>query len=95
MATKGNQSENQFYFHDWYTNEELGDGYPLDPFFPPQNFQEGDNSAAAGEGISLNLVAVDVIINDTTGVDAFGKRYQVKISDALDYDLVGSLVQKS
>lgn len=32
-----------------------------------------------------------VIINDTTGVDAFGKRYCVKITRALDYDLVGSV----
>lgn len=30
-----------------------------------------------------------VIINDVSKIDAFGKRYQVKITDALDYDLVG------
>ncbi len=37
----------------------------------------------------------EVIINDTAGVDAFGKRYQVKITDALDYDLLGSVAQKT
>lgn len=36
----------------------------------------------------------EVIINDCRGVEAFGKRYQVKISEALDYDLVGGVVQK-
>lgn len=35
-----------------------------------------------------------VIINDTSGVDAFGKRYPVKITEALDYDLVGSVAKK-
>ncbi len=35
-----------------------------------------------------------VIINDTSGVDAFGKRYLVKITEALDYDLVGSVAKK-
>lgn len=32
-----------------------------------------------------------VIINDARGVDAFGKRYMVTISDAFEYDLVGAL----
>lgn len=36
-----------------------------------------------------------VIINDPTGVDAFGKRYQVKITDATDYDLIGAVVKNS
>lgn len=36
----------------------------------------------------------EVIINDITEVDAFGKLYQVKITEALDYDLVGSIAQK-
>ncbi|MCB1107426.1 MAG: 30S ribosomal protein S12 methylthiotransferase RimO [Chlamydiia bacterium] len=36
----------------------------------------------------------EVIINDPTGVDAFGKRYQVKITDVIDYDLVGSTCSK-
>lgn len=35
-----------------------------------------------------------VIINDTSGVDAFGKRYQVKITEALDYDLIGLVAGK-
>ena len=34
-----------------------------------------------------------VIINDSAGVNAFGKRYPVTITDALDYDLVGSVSQ--
>lgn len=33
----------------------------------------------------------EVIINDIQGVNAFGKRYRVKITDAAGYDLVGSL----
>lgn len=36
-----------------------------------------------------------VIINDPTGVDAFGKRYQVKITDTTDYDLIGAVVKNS
>lgn len=36
-----------------------------------------------------------VIINDPTGVDAFGERYQVKITDTTDYDLIGAVVKKS
>ena len=35
-----------------------------------------------------------VLINDPTGVDAFGKRYPVKITDALDYDLIGEVAEK-
>ena len=34
-----------------------------------------------------------VIINDPGLVSAFGKRYQVKITDALGYDLIGSVVK--
>jgi len=34
-----------------------------------------------------------VILNDPTGVEAFGKVYQVKITDALDYDLIGHVEQ--
>ena len=34
-----------------------------------------------------------VIINDPGLVSAFGKRYQVKITDAQGYDLVGSVVK--
>jgi ribosomal protein S12 methylthiotransferase len=36
-----------------------------------------------------------VIINDRAGVDAFGKRYQVKITETTDYDLIGAVVKKS
>ncbi len=36
----------------------------------------------------------EVIINDITGVKAFRKLYQVKITEALDYDLVGYIAQK-
>ncbi|MCB1110275.1 MAG: 30S ribosomal protein S12 methylthiotransferase RimO [Chlamydiia bacterium] len=36
----------------------------------------------------------EVILNDSSGVDCFGKRYQVKITEALDYDLVGGIAQK-
>ena len=35
-----------------------------------------------------------VILNDSTGVDEFGKIYQVKITEALDYDLIGHVAQK-
>ena len=35
-----------------------------------------------------------VIINDCAGVTAFGKRYPVKITDSLDYDLIGSVLKK-
>jgi ribosomal protein S12 methylthiotransferase len=35
-----------------------------------------------------------VIINDARKVDAFGKRYMVAISDAFEYDLVGSVINK-
>lgn len=33
-----------------------------------------------------------VIINDARGVDAFGKFYQVEITDVADYDLIGKVV---
>lgn len=33
-----------------------------------------------------------VIINDARKVDAFGKRYQVEITDVADYDLIGKVV---
>lgn len=36
-----------------------------------------------------------VIINDPRGVDGFGQRYQVKITDIAGYDLIGSIVAKS
>ncbi|MBF5059562.1 hypothetical protein NEPTK9_001076 [Candidatus Neptunochlamydia vexilliferae] len=36
----------------------------------------------------------EVIINDPSGIDAFGKRYQIKITDAVGYDLIGSVAQK-
>jgi ribosomal protein S12 methylthiotransferase len=36
-----------------------------------------------------------VIINDPVGVDAFGKRYRVKITATTDYDLIGAVVKKS
>ena len=36
-----------------------------------------------------------VILNDSTGVDAFGKRYLVTITDALDYDIVGHVADNS
>ena len=35
-----------------------------------------------------------VIINDGRKVDAFGERYMVAISDAFEYDLVGSVIKK-
>lgn len=36
-----------------------------------------------------------VIINDCQGVTGFGQIYKVEITDAADYDLVGSVVEKS
>lgn len=36
----------------------------------------------------------EVIINDPRGIDAFGKRYQIKISDVLDFDLIGAVARK-
>ncbi len=35
-----------------------------------------------------------VLINDISMVDAFRKLYQIKITEALDYDLVGFIDQK-
>ncbi len=35
-----------------------------------------------------------VILNDATGVSAFGKLYDVKITDVADYDLIGHVVAK-
>jgi ribosomal protein S12 methylthiotransferase len=34
-----------------------------------------------------------IIINDATGVTAFGKTYEVEITDATDYDLIGRVVK--
>lgn len=36
-----------------------------------------------------------VIINDPRGVNGFGQRYQVKITDIAGYDLIGSVVAKT
>lgn len=35
----------------------------------------------------------EVIINDTSGVDAFGERYLVEITDAMGYDLIGQVIK--